>query len=79
LTHTPEPDCRQHRGQLRPAGFLTFAVGLGLLVAADLSFLRKVGSAIRGGGPVPPVASPPGREIGVSPSGWSAGHWRRWA
>jgi hypothetical protein len=32
-----------------PAGFLTFAVGLGLLVAADRSFLKKVGSAIRGG------------------------------
>jgi hypothetical protein len=51
------------------AGFLTFAVGLGLLVAADLSFLNKAGSAIRGGGPVPPVARPPGPEIGGIPSG----------
>jgi len=38
---------------------------------SDLSFLKKVGSAIRGGGPVPPVASPPRREIGAYPSGWS--------
>jgi hypothetical protein len=52
-----------------PAGFLTFAVRLGLLVAADLNFLKKVGSAIRGGGPIPPVASPPGREIGGIPIG----------
>lgn len=59
---------------LAPAGFLTFAVGLGLFVAADLSFLRKVGSAIRNGGPVPPAALPPGREIGGIPiglAGWA--------
>jgi len=83
----PSPRCggqsrpvppRARRG-CAPAGFLTFAVGLGLSVATDLSFLKKVGSAIRGGGLVPLVASLPGREIGASPSGWSAGHLRRWA
>ena len=38
---------RRVRARLRPGGLPTFAVGLGLLVAADLSFLNKAGSAIR--------------------------------
>ena len=37
------------RARLRPGGLPDLRGGLGLLVAADLSFLKKVGSAIRSG------------------------------
>ncbi|HYB86924.1 MAG TPA: FHA domain-containing protein [Streptosporangiaceae bacterium] len=60
--------------RLAPVGFLIFAAGLGLFAAADLTFLRQVGSAVRGGGPVSPTASPFGQEIAglpLGPAGWA--------
>ena len=65
---------RRVRARLRPGGLPTFAVGLGLLAATDLSLLKRVGNAIRGGGSVLSVASSPGREIGSIPiglAGWA--------
>jgi hypothetical protein len=65
---------RSKARRLAPVGFLIFAAGLGLFAAADLSFLRQVGNAVRGGGPVSPTASPFGREIAgipLGPAGWA--------
>lgn len=54
-------------------GFVLFGVGAGTFAAADLSFLKQIGAAIRTGAAPPPTASLLGREVAGVPLGLADG------
>ena len=54
-------------------GFVLFGVGAGTFAAADLSFLKQIGAAIRTGAAPPSTASLFGREV----AGVPLGRWAR--
>jgi pSer/pThr/pTyr-binding forkhead associated (FHA) protein len=54
-------------------GFVLFGVGAGTFTAADLSFLKQIGAAIRTGAAPPSTASLFGREVAGVPLGLADG------